>query len=79
MDSGNSVYYISILCIISSKLYLKIKYIQNYWVFIFRPSVGILRTENTTFRKLDLFPSSCERGTPTLLGLLERAKFRSSD
>jgi hypothetical protein len=30
--------------------------------------------ENTMFRKLDLFPSSGERGeTPTLLGTLERA------
>jgi hypothetical protein len=30
--------------------------------------------ENTTFRKLDLFPSSGEgRETPTLLGPLERA------
>jgi hypothetical protein len=29
---------------------------QNYWVFGLCPSSGIL--ENTTFRKLDLFPSS---------------------
>jgi hypothetical protein len=32
---------------------------QNYWVFGLCPSSGILETiENTTFRKLDLFPSS---------------------
>jgi hypothetical protein len=31
---------------------------QNYWVFGLFPSSGIL--ENTTFRKLDLFPSSGE-------------------
>jgi hypothetical protein len=33
---------------------------QNYWVFVLFPSSGIL--ENTTFRKLDLFPSSDEGG-----------------
>jgi hypothetical protein len=33
---------------------------QNYWVFGLSPSSGIL--ENTTFRKLDLFPSSDEGG-----------------
>jgi hypothetical protein len=33
---------------------------QNYWVFGFFPSSGIL--DNTTFRKLDLFPSSDEGG-----------------
>jgi hypothetical protein len=33
---------------------------QNYWVFGIFPSSGIL--ENTTFRKLDLFPSSGEDG-----------------
>jgi hypothetical protein len=31
---------------------------QNYWVFGLFPSSGIL--ENTTFRKLELFPSSGE-------------------
>jgi hypothetical protein len=31
-----------------------------YWVFGLFPSSGIL--ENTTFRKLDLFPSSGEGG-----------------
>jgi hypothetical protein len=39
---------------------------QNYWVFGLFPSSGIL--ENTTFRKLDLFPSSYGRRTPTQLG-----------
>jgi hypothetical protein len=45
---------------------------QNYWLFGLFPSSGIL--ENTTFRKLDLFPSSGEGGgkTPTQLGSLER-------
>jgi hypothetical protein len=33
---------------------------QNYWVSGLFPSSGIL--ENMTFRKLDLFPSSCEGG-----------------
>jgi hypothetical protein len=33
---------------------------QNYWVFGLFPSSGIL--ENTTFRKLNLFPSSGEGG-----------------
>jgi hypothetical protein len=33
---------------------------QNYWVFGLFPSSDIL--ENTTFRKLDLFPSSGEDG-----------------
>jgi hypothetical protein len=33
---------------------------QNYWVFGLFPLSGIL--ENTTFRKLDLFPSSGEGG-----------------
>jgi hypothetical protein len=33
---------------------------QNYCFFLLFPSSGIL--ENTTFRKLDLFPSSDEGG-----------------
>jgi hypothetical protein len=33
---------------------------HNYWVWGLFPSSGIL--ENTTFRKLDLFPSSGEGG-----------------
>jgi hypothetical protein len=33
---------------------------QNYWVLGIFPSSGIL--ENTTFPKLDLFPSSGEGG-----------------
>jgi hypothetical protein len=36
---------------------------QNYWVFGLFPSSSIL--ENTTFRKLDLFPSSGEDGPVT--------------
>jgi hypothetical protein len=44
----------------------------NYWVFGLRPLSGILK--NTTFRKLDLFPSSVEGWeTPTQLSPLERA------
>jgi hypothetical protein len=36
--------------------------------------------ENTTFQKLDLFPSSGEgRETPTLLGPLERANLKSPE
>jgi hypothetical protein len=31
---------------------------QRYWVFGLCPSSGFEITENTTFRKLDLFPSS---------------------
>jgi hypothetical protein len=35
--------------------------IQDYWVFGLCPSSSILKTQkNTTFRKLDLFPSSGE-------------------
>jgi hypothetical protein len=35
--------------------------IQDYWDFGLCPSSGILKTpKNTTFRKLDLFPSSGE-------------------
>jgi hypothetical protein len=35
--------------------------IQDYWVFGLCPSSGILKTQkNTTFRKMDLFPSSGE-------------------
>jgi hypothetical protein len=33
---------------------------QNYWISGLFPSSGIL--ENTTFRKLDVFPSSVEGG-----------------
>jgi hypothetical protein len=44
----------------------------DYWDFGICISSGILK--NTTFRKLDLFPSSgWGGGTPTLLGPLERA------
>jgi hypothetical protein len=44
---------------------------ENYWVFGLFPSSGIL--ENTTIRKLDLFPSSGEGKTPTQLGPLEKS------
>jgi hypothetical protein len=44
-----------------------------YWESGLGPSSGILNHENTTFRKLDLFPSSGEGGgAPTLLGALEQ-------
>jgi hypothetical protein len=46
---------------------------QNQWISgLFTPA-GVLKTTKTTFRKLDLFPSSGERmEIPTLLGLLEK-------
>jgi hypothetical protein len=44
MDSGYGIYRISILSIISSELYLKLKYIQNYWGFLLCSSFGILKT-----------------------------------
>jgi hypothetical protein len=34
--------------------------IQDYWIFGLCPSSGILKTQNTTNRKLDLFPTSGE-------------------
>jgi hypothetical protein len=42
---------------------------QNYWIFGLIPLCGVLGSRKTTFRKLDLFPSSGERGekTPTQL------------
>jgi hypothetical protein len=48
---------------------------QNYWIFGLFLSLGILRNGNTTFQKLDLFPSSGEgrEKTPTQVGSLERA------
>jgi hypothetical protein len=47
---------------------------QDYWAFGFCPLSGILKTQkNTTFQKLDLFPSLGEGWeSPTLLGPLER-------
>jgi hypothetical protein len=46
---------------------------QNYWVFGLFPSSGIL--ENTTFRKLDLFPSSGGGGEDTYsVGPLRKSK-----
>jgi hypothetical protein len=48
---------------------------HDYWVFGHWPSSGILK--NTTYWKLDLFPSSGKVWeTPTLLGLLERANLK---
>jgi hypothetical protein len=50
---------------------------QNYWVFDFFQRPVFWRLEHTTFRKLDLFPSSGEGGRGHLLswelGPLERA------
>jgi hypothetical protein len=47
---------------------------QKYWVFRFCPSSSILKTtEHTKLRKADLFPSSGEGETHTLLSALERA------
>jgi hypothetical protein len=46
---------------------------QDYWVFGRCPSSGILTHKNTTFRKLDLFPSSGDEGTTSaLLGPSEK-------
>jgi hypothetical protein len=46
----------------------------NYWVFGLFPSSGILENRKHDFWKLDLFPSSDERGkTPTQLSPLEKA------
>jgi hypothetical protein len=44
---------------------------QNYWVFGHFPSSGILEIENTTFRKLDLFPSSGEGENTYSVGSLK--------
>jgi hypothetical protein len=44
---------------------------QNHWVCGLCPSSEILNNEETTFPKLDFFPSSGEgRETPTALGPL---------
>jgi hypothetical protein len=45
--------------------------ITGFSDFVHRPVFQKL--ENTTFRKLDLFPSSGDGETPALLGPLERA------
>jgi hypothetical protein len=47
---------------------------QNYWVFGLFPLSGVLGSRYTTFRKLDLFPSSGEGGgeDTSQLGPLER-------
>jgi hypothetical protein len=49
---------------------------QRYWVFGLYPSSWLLKNKlrnNTTFRKLDLFPSSGEGKKPILLDPLESA------
>jgi hypothetical protein len=47
---------------------------QNHWVFGHCSSPGILEIrKQNVFRELDLFPSSGEGETHTLLGPLERA------
>jgi hypothetical protein len=54
---------------------------QNYWVLGLFQSSGVPGSRNTTFRKVDLFPSSGEGGrekTPTQLGHLERANLNQS-
>jgi hypothetical protein len=52
--------------------------ITGFLIFVHHPVFEEL--DNTTFRKLDLFPSSGERGeTPTQLGPLERANLKSLD
>jgi hypothetical protein len=52
---------------------------QNYLVSELCPSPDILKLDNIAFRKLDLFPSSGEGGTPALLGLLERSNLNLRD
>jgi hypothetical protein len=43
---------------------------QNYWGFGLCPTSAILKLENTTFRKLDLFPSSGEEEDTYSVGAL---------
>jgi hypothetical protein len=52
---------------------------QSYLVLLLFPSSSVLGSRNTTFQKLDLFPSSGEgeEKTPTQLGSLERSSFRN--
>jgi hypothetical protein len=45
--------------------------IQNYWCSGLCPSSERQEVGRTTFRKLDLLPSSNDRKTPTLLGPLK--------
>jgi hypothetical protein len=45
---------------------------QNYLVSGLCPSSGILETRKHNVSELDLFPSSGEGETPTLLGPIER-------
>jgi hypothetical protein len=51
---------------------------QNYWGSRLCPTSGILKTRNT-FRKLGLFPSSCDGGEDTyFVGSLRRANLTLS-
>jgi hypothetical protein len=56
--------------------FTRIRSSQNYFIFGFSYIVRYSKKEleNTTFCKLDLFPSPNEVRTHTLLGRLERAK-----
>jgi hypothetical protein len=47
--------------------------INGFSDFVHRPDSKELEDKNTTFRKLDLFPSSGKGDMHTLLGPLERA------
>jgi hypothetical protein len=62
--------------------------LQNWWkinhvnrsqllVFVICPSCWILNLENTTFRKLDLFPFSGEGGDTYSVGSLRNRKLKS--
>jgi hypothetical protein len=55
--------------------------IQDYWVFGLCPSSGILKKQkNTTFRKLDLFPSLGEgAGDSYSVGLVRKSEPQSLD
>jgi hypothetical protein len=46
---------------------------QNFSVLRLYPSSGIVKLQNTLFRKLDLFPSSGEWETSAVLGTFESA------
>jgi hypothetical protein len=45
---------------------------QNYWGFGLCPSSDIQKLENTTFWKLDLFPSSGEGGDTYAVGSIRK-------
>jgi hypothetical protein len=50
----------------------------DYWGLGLCPLFRIAETRQQTFRKLDLFPSSGEEETPTVLGPLEGANLNHS-